>query len=64
MFKFIVFSLCVYVLAYMYSGPNTFSALRGRKRVLDPLEPEVERFVRLYVVLGLRPGFSGRAASA
>lgn len=64
MFKFIVFILCAYVLACVYSVPNTFSALSGKKRVLDPLELEVERVVSLYVVLGLRPGFSGKAASA
>lgn len=40
----------------MYSGPNTFSALSGRERVLDPLELEIEEFVSFYVVLGLRSG--------
>jgi hypothetical protein len=46
----------------MYSVPNASSAFRGKKRVLGPLELELERFVSLHVVLGLGSGFSGRAA--
>ena len=41
-----------------------YSALAGQKRVLDPLGLELQRTVSCYVVLGLKPRSSERAAAA
>lgn len=44
--------------------PRTCSAQRGQKRAVDPLGLELQKFIRVLLVLGIEHGSSARAASA